>query len=198
MPAHLSSQENKDGDTPDEIFAEQHKDLLKESNEWIKDTSGSYAIVAALIVSVTYATSYTVPGGTDDDGSPHLRGRLTFDIFVFSVLVSFCSSITSLAAFVAVFSSRKKPVDYLRSLHLKLCFGLTTFCLSVVSMLVSFCAAHFFELDHRIKQKISLYALVLIPLCLYTYEQIPLYWNLLRTTLAKEPRPRYVGDNVTM
>ncbi|KAK4278652.1 hypothetical protein QN277_016473 [Acacia crassicarpa] len=199
MPDYMSYQENKEGDTPDEIFAKEHKDLLKESNEWIKDTSGSYAIVSALIVSVTYATSYTVPGGTNETGKPNLRGQLAFDIFVFSILVSFCSSITSLAAFVAVFSSRKQPVDYLRSLPLKLCFGLTTFYLSVVSMLVSFCAAHFFELDQRImKHKISPYALALVPLCLYTYEQIPLYWNLLRTTLVKEPQPRYVGDNVTM
>ncbi|XP_054783979.1 uncharacterized protein LOC129290941 [Prosopis cineraria] len=198
MPAYLSSQINDDHNTPDEVFAKEHKDLLKESNEWLKDTSGSYAIVAALIVSVTYAASFTVPGGTDDTGKPILRGQLAFNVFAFSVLVAFCSSITSLAAFVAVFSSRKQAIDYLRSLPLKLCFGLTAFYLSVVSLLVSFCAAHFFELDQRIKHKISPYAMMLIPLCLYTFEQIPLYWNLLKTTCSNEPQPRYVGDNVAM
>ncbi|XP_054785386.1 uncharacterized protein LOC129291857 isoform X1 [Prosopis cineraria] len=198
MPAHLCYQINKEGKTPDEIFSEEHEKLLKESNDWLRDASGSHAVVAALIVSVTHAASSTVPGGTDDAGKPRLRGKLAFDIFVFSVLVSFCSSISSLVAFVAVLSSRKQPVDYLRSLPLKLCFGMTTFYLSVVSLLVSFCAATFFELDQRIKQKISPYALMLIPLWLYTYEQIPLYWNLLKSTCSSEPLPRYVGDNVTM
>ncbi|KAF7814038.1 ankyrin repeat-containing protein ITN1 isoform X3 [Senna tora] len=200
VPAYLSSQENKDGDTPAEVFAERHKDLLKDSNEWVKDTSGSYSIVAALTAGVTYATSYTVPGGTDGTtGKPILQGHTAYNIFVVSVLVSFCFSITSLAAFLAVYSSRKQPTDYRRGLPLKLCLGLTSFFVSIVSMLVSFCAAHSFELDPRIKHEVSpWYSLILIPLCFYTVAQIPLYWDLLEASFTSVPHPKYVGENVPM
>ncbi|XP_054783978.1 uncharacterized protein LOC129290940 [Prosopis cineraria] len=200
VPAYLYAMENKEGDTPEEIFVAEHKKLLKESNEWIKDTSSSYSIVAALTAGVTYATSYTVPGGTNDNtGRPALEGQLALNIFVVSIFVSFCFSITSLAAFLAVFSSRKQPDDFRRNLPLKLCFALTSFYVAVVSIMVSFCSAHSLEVEPRIRDRVMpVYSLIIVPLFFYTLVQIPLYWDLLVASFTTVPQPRLAGESITM
>lgn len=196
MPPYLNSQRNKEGKTPEEIFAAHHKDLVKQGNKWLKDTSSSYSIVAALTAGVTYSTSYTVPGGTDNDsGKPILQGQPAFSLFSISALISFCLSVTSLAAFLAIYSSRMQPKDFQRSLPLKLLFGLTSFFICVITMLVSFCAAHSFELDHNYKVN-PWYSITLVPLCFYAGAQIALYWDLLRASLTTVPKPNQVGEDV--
>ncbi|KAF7814044.1 ankyrin repeat-containing protein NPR4 [Senna tora] len=201
MPPYLNSQRNKAGHTPEEIFAEHHKDLVKQGNKWLKDTSSSYSIVAALTAGVTYSTSYTVPGGNDqDDGKPIFQGQPAFTLFAISALISFCLSVSSLAAFLAIYSSRMQPRDFQRSLPLKLLFGLTSFFICVITMLVSFCAAHSFELgsynngsEHKV---IAWYGITLLPLCFYSAAQVPLYWDLLRASLTTVPKPNQVGEDV--
>ncbi|XP_028763149.1 uncharacterized protein LOC114721504 [Neltuma alba] len=200
VPPYLYAMENKDGDTPEEIFVAEHKKLLKESNEWMKDTSSSYSIVAALTAGVTYATSYTVPGGTNDTtGRPPLEGQSALNVFLIAIFVSFCFSTTSLAAFLAVYSSRKQPDDFRRNLPLKLCFALTSFYVAIVSMIVSFVAAHSLEIDPKMKAKlIPMYSLIFLPLLFYTLAQIPLYWDLVRASFKKVPQPRYMGESLTI
>ncbi|XP_028790148.1 uncharacterized protein LOC114746127 [Neltuma alba] len=200
VPPYLYAMENKEGDTPEEIFVAEHKKLLKESNEWMKDTSSSYSIVAALTAGVTYATSYTVPGGTNDTtGRPPLEGQRALNVFLIAILVSFCFSTASLAAFLAVYSSRKQPDDFRRNLPLKLCFALTSFYVAIVSMIVSFVAAHSLEVDPKMKAKLfPMYSLIFLPLLFYTLAQIPLYWDLVRASFKKVPQPRYVGESLTI
>ncbi|KAF7814042.1 ankyrin repeat-containing protein [Senna tora] len=157
MPAYMDSQVNNEGKTPEEVFAENHKELVKQGNKWLKDTSSSYSIVAALTAGVTYSTSYSVPGGTDDSGKPILQDKPGFTLFSITALLSFCFSVTSLAAFLAVYSSRMQSKDFHSNLPWKLFLGITSFFLSVVAMLVSFCAAHSFELDrgHKYYYKVN-------------------------------------------
>lgn len=198
-PPYLSSQRNKKGKTPEEIFAKKHKALVKDAKNWLKDTSSSYSIVAALTAGVTYSTSYSVPGGTEDDsGKPILQSHPAFKLFSISALISFCLSITSLAAFLGIYSSRMQPRDFRKSLPLKLLLGLSSFFVSVVTMLVSFCAAHSFELeDYRKKDKVNpWYAIALLPLCFYAVAQIPLYWDLLKASFTEVPKPNKVGEDV--
>ncbi|KAI3845822.1 hypothetical protein MKX03_020319 [Papaver bracteatum] len=52
---------NKNGDPAQFVFSEEHKDLLKEGDDWLNDTSGSCMIVAALIATVAFAAAFTVP-----------------------------------------------------------------------------------------------------------------------------------------
>ncbi|XP_028781012.1 uncharacterized protein LOC114737269 [Neltuma alba] len=200
VPPYLYAMENKEGDTPEEIFVAEHKKLLKESNEWMKDTSSSYSIVAALTAGVTHATSYTVPRGTNDaTGRPPLEGQCALNVFLIAIFVSFCFSTTSLAAFLAVYSSRKQPDDFRRNLPLKLCFALTSFYVAIVSMIVSFVAAHSLEVDPKMKAKlIPMYSLIFLPLLFYTLAQIPLYWDLVRASFKKVPQPRYMGESLTI
>ncbi|KAF7814043.1 ankyrin repeat-containing protein [Senna tora] len=193
MPSYLNSQKNSKGMSPGEVFAKEHKDVVKESNEWLKDTCTAYTIVATLIASMTFSACYQLPGGSNERGKPTLEGQTTFDTYMMAILVAFLSSVTSLVVFIALYSSRMQPIDYLWNLPLKLVFGLTSLFVSIMSTLLSFSAAHSLALEsinmHRLR---SLYVLALLPLCLYALPQIPLYWLLLRASFRRIPLPKYL------
>ncbi|WJX31572.1 hypothetical protein P8452_19986 [Trifolium repens] len=53
---------NKDGKTAWEVFKEEHKTLIREGNNWIKDRSNTGMLVATLIATITFAAAITVPG----------------------------------------------------------------------------------------------------------------------------------------
>ncbi|KAI3957963.1 hypothetical protein MKW98_020605 [Papaver atlanticum] len=53
---------NKNGDTAHDIFTKEHKELKESGEKWLKDTSGSCMVVAALIATVAFASAFTVPG----------------------------------------------------------------------------------------------------------------------------------------
>ncbi|XP_028781022.1 uncharacterized protein LOC114737278 [Neltuma alba] len=200
MPAYFMNEPNKEGKTPSMIFEEEHGGMLEESDKWVNNMCGNYMVATTLISSVTFATCFQIPGGYDSQkGTPIVGSTNTaFQLFAISALVSFCFSITSLAAFLAIYSSRSdRYKDYRRALPLKLLVGFFSLFVSIVSMLISFCAAHVFGLYPNHKSKcFPLYlSLTSIPLCFYSATQIPLYWQLLRASFATVPssRPFCVG-----
>nr|GMD92759.1 ankyrin repeat-containing protein NPR4-like isoform X3 [Ipomoea batatas]GME17850.1 ankyrin repeat-containing protein NPR4-like isoform X3 [Ipomoea batatas] len=65
-PAYFSSLRNKDEKTAKMVFTDEHKELRKEGEKWMKDTASACSVVAALIVTVMFAASITVPGGNSD------------------------------------------------------------------------------------------------------------------------------------
>ncbi|XP_026452824.1 ankyrin repeat-containing protein ITN1-like isoform X1 [Papaver somniferum] len=123
---------NKNGDPAQFVFSEEHKDLLKEGEDWLKDTSGSCMIVAALIATVAFAAAFTVPGGNISDsnsalnGTPVFLGNSSFTLFAIADALALFSSITSVLMFLAIYTSRYAEIDFLKSLPQKLIFGLTT------------------------------------------------------------------------
>ncbi|KAG4923970.1 hypothetical protein JHK87_049510 [Glycine soja] len=118
VPYHFSFINNKKDETPREIFEQNHKGLMKESYEWIKETSNPCSVVAALIGSVCLATSSTAPGSTNK-GKPKLEGQPAFDAFAIASLIGLSFSITTLTMFLAIPTSRKQVEDFRKSLSLK-------------------------------------------------------------------------------
>lgn len=200
MPTYLIYEANEKGKTPGEIFVEEHKELVKTSNEWLKDTAASYSLIASITATVTFAACTQVPGGNNDNtGKPILQGQPIFKTFNISTLIAFCFSITSLASFLTIFSSRKQPQDFKMGLPMKLLFGLSSFFVSIVCILISFCAAHSFEFESGFKNKLTpLYTLILLPLIIYAIAQLPLYVLLIKASFTKFPLPKYVGEAVLM
>ncbi|KHN19811.1 hypothetical protein glysoja_036728 [Glycine soja] len=90
---------------------------MKESYEWIKETSNPCSVVAALIGSVCLATSSTAPGSTNK-GKPKLEGQPAFDAFAIASLIGLSFSITTLTMFLAIPTSRKQVEDFRKSLSL--------------------------------------------------------------------------------
>nr|KYP60928.1 hypothetical protein KK1_023350 [Cajanus cajan] len=189
VPEHFTFRTNKDDKTAGEIFKQKHKDLVKESSEWLKETSNSCSVVAALIAGVSFATSSTVPGGTDK-GKPELEGQPAFDAFAIASLIGLCFSVTALIMFLAILTSRKQAQDFRKSLPLKLLFGLSSLFVSIASMLVSFCAAHFFVLKDKYKNILfPVYIATCLPVTFYAVVQFPLYADLLKAIFKKVPQP---------
>ncbi|KAK3009171.1 hypothetical protein RJ639_014006, partial [Escallonia herrerae] len=193
MPLHFFARYNKTGQTPHNIFTDTHKDLLKDGSEWLTNTAESCSVVAALIATVAFATSSTVPGGVkQDSGTPILENQAAFNIFALSSLVALCFSVTSLVMFLAILTSRYQEKDFSKDLPNKLLTGLTSLFVSISAMLVSFCAGHFFVLKDKLKYAaFPVYAITCLPVTFFAMAQFPLYFDLMWATVKKVPQRSY-------
>ncbi|KAL5561729.1 hypothetical protein UlMin_031476 [Ulmus minor] len=183
---HFFVRYNSKGKTPNEIFTKTHKTLVKGGGNWMKSTAESCSLVAALIATVAFATSTALPGGIDDkSGKPHLETKPGFQVFAIASLIALCFSVTSLVMFLAILTSRYQEKDFGRNLPWKLLLGLTSLFVSIASMLVSFCAGHFFVLEDTIRYAaFPVYALTSIPVTFFAAAQFPLYFDLIRATFT--------------
>ncbi|KOM45500.1 hypothetical protein LR48_Vigan06g080600 [Vigna angularis] len=85
---------NDEGKKPEEMFNETHKELMKDGEKWAKETAGTFAIVGVLVITVTFAALFTVPGGLHEDtGMPPLIKEKRFTVFIVADVISFLASI---------------------------------------------------------------------------------------------------------
>ena len=116
---------NKDGLQPQVLFTQNHKDLVIAGEKWMKDTSSSCTVVGALIVTITFAVAFTVPGGNDQHtGFPIFRNKKLFKVFIISDAMSLFSSTTSVLIFLGILTSRYAEEDFLKSLPKKMVISL--------------------------------------------------------------------------
>ncbi|KAM4087427.1 hypothetical protein ACJW30_10G176800 [Castanea mollissima] len=107
MPQHFCYQLNGKGKTPEEIFNETHEELVKQGGAWLNKTSESCSVVAALIATVAFAASTTIPGNINEkSGKPNLENQPELTVFAISSLVALCFSITALFSFLSILTSR--------------------------------------------------------------------------------------------
>jgi len=193
MPFHFFQRYNKKGETSREIFTETHKDLVKDGSEWLTSTSESCSVVAALIATVAFASATTVPGGVKQDvGTPTLENQPAFDAFAISSLVALCFSVTALVMFLSILTSRYQEKDFGSDLPKKLLLGLTSLFVSIASMLIAFCAGHFFVLKDKLKYAaFPVYAVTCLPITFFAVAQFPLYFDLIWATFLKVPQRSY-------
>ncbi|XP_054778440.1 uncharacterized protein LOC129286508 [Prosopis cineraria] len=187
MPSYdFMSQRNEMNETPWDIFTKEHTELMKECNESVKDTCGSYIVAATLVTGSAFSACFQ----QDID-----RFGQKFSI---SLLLSFLFSIASLTTFLAIYISRKEPPKgFRRSLPLKLCMDIISFLASLVSMLIAFYAALSYDFRPQEEYKpIISYGVILLPVALlYTFAQLPLYWHLFKVSIiTKVPNPRIVEE----
>ncbi|KAI3906657.1 hypothetical protein MKW92_052980 [Papaver armeniacum] len=182
-------QRNKNGDTAQFIFQVEHKDLLKKGEDWMKDTSGSCMIVAALIATVAFAAAFTVPGGNISDttsnknGTPVFLGENSFTTFVVADALALFASITSALMFLAIYTSRYAEIDFLRSLPQKLIIGLAALFISMAAILVAFGASLYIVVGDRFAQATIPIALFsCCPMVLFAWLQLPLFYEMVRST----------------
>ena len=181
MLQHFYYQVNKEGKTPEEIFSETHEDLVKRGGEWLNKTSESYSVVATLIATVAFASLTTIPGNiNEENGKPNLESHSMLTIFAISSLIAVCFSITALFSFLAILTSRYEQKDFCRDLPKKLLLGLTSLLVSITSMLVSFCARHYFMLKNKLKDMaFPIYIATCLSIVFFAIQQLPLYVDIL-------------------
>lgn len=182
-------QYNKDKKLAKTIFDETHQKMLESGREWLIRTSDSCSLLAALIATVAFASATTVPGGNGEDGSPALERKTGFSIFAISSLTALCLSTTSVVAFLSILSSKFEIEDFVWKLPIRLLIGLSSLFFSIVAMLASFCAGHYFMLTHRLQNVVVFgYVAASLPIALFfAIVQIHLYFDLLLGILSKVP-----------
>ncbi|KAK8486513.1 hypothetical protein V6N13_045947 [Hibiscus sabdariffa] len=193
MPVHFFPRYNRENKTPKDIFTETHKHLVDKGGAWLTNTSESCSVVAALIATVAFATSTTVPGGVkSESGTPTLENHPAFDVFAISSLITLCFSVTAVVMFLSILTSRYQEMDFRIDLPRKLLLGLTSLFVSIASVLVSFCAGHFFILKDKLKYAaFPVYAVTCLPVTLFAIAQFPLYLDLAWALFKKVPKRSY-------
>ncbi|KAJ7974911.1 Ankyrin repeat family protein [Quillaja saponaria] len=184
VPTYMQEALNMDHMTPRDLFTENHKDLVKEGERWMKETASSCTVVGALIVTIMFAAAFTVPGGNEDSGYPVFLNRKLFMLFMISDAISLFSSSTSVLMFLGIFTSRYAEEDFLKSLPTKLIIGLSTLFLSIATMMITFCAAMYLTLHGHGQSWIFIPVILLacIPVTLFILLQFPLLVRIFNTT----------------
>lgn len=177
-------EKNKKEQTPIMLFREEHKELRKEGEEWMKKTADAYTIVAALIITMVFAAAITVPGGNDGDtGKAIYEMRPSFIVFAVSDAISLFSSTTSLLLFLSILTTRYREEDFLYRLPTRLILGLAMLFLSVTSMMVAFSATLYLMFGHgKAWIIIPIATLTCLPIASFVTLQLPLLVDVISST----------------
>ncbi|KAI3927304.1 hypothetical protein MKW98_008006 [Papaver atlanticum] len=184
---------NREGDTAQDIFEDkEHKKLFFDGKRWMSDTSQALAFVSALILTVVFAATFTVPGGTFSDDSNINRGipiflnKNSFLLFAVSNAVALFSSTSSLLMFLALLTSQYEHGDFLRSLPKRLIIGLVTLFISIITMMVAFCATLATYLGPRFTWiPIPLAMVASVPVCMFLCTHLPMFVKMVRCTYGR-------------
>ncbi|CAA2994759.1 Hypothetical predicted protein [Olea europaea subsp. europaea] len=193
IPPLSFAHNNTSGETPRKIFTKTHRKLVKEGADWLIKTSESCSVIAALVATVAFATSTTVPGGLNEDtGHPVLENQTAFDVFSITSLVALTLAVTALVFFLSIITSRCQERDFKKILPRKLLLGLSSLFASIVAMLISFCAGHTFILRKKLRYaSVPIYGVVSVPVAFFALAQLRLCFDLLWSTLIKVPLRSY-------
>ncbi|KAK7348191.1 hypothetical protein VNO80_22741 [Phaseolus coccineus] len=193
MPANFYARYNNKGQTAKQVFITSHEPLVKEGRKWLSKTSDSCTIVAALVATVAFTTSTTIPGGSNEEtGVAVLHGQTGFKVFAVVSLVALCSSVTALVLFLSILTSRFQEKDVAMYLPKRLLLGMISLWTSIASILVSFCAGHYFLIEDGMKSSVYLiYGLTCLPVSFFVLVQLPLYLDLTLGIFRKVPQRVY-------
>ncbi|CAM8956824.1 unnamed protein product [Rhodiola kirilowii] len=174
---------NAEKKTPRMVFIDEHKDLVEKGEKWMKDTASSSTLVAALIVTVSFAAIFTAPGGNKDDGTAYFLRDSTFILFVISDTVALFSSVTSVLMFLAMLTSRYAEDDFLYALPKRITIGLVSLFISIASIMVTFCAAIALVLREQFAWiAIPIGLIACVPVTFFALLQFPLLVELVLST----------------
>ncbi|KAK8348562.1 hypothetical protein V6Z11_A06G089300 [Gossypium hirsutum] len=121
------------------VFTEEHKELVKEGERWMKDAANSCSVVATLIATVVFVAAIVVLGGTNGDSEFLVFEReKAFVIFTMSDALSLFSSTATILMFLSMLTARYVGDDFLQALPKRLIMGLLTLFISITTMMVAF------------------------------------------------------------
>ncbi|KAG5059097.1 hypothetical protein GLYMA_01G013300v4 [Glycine max] len=177
-------EKNSDGKKPREIFSESHEEMVKAGEKWAKDTASSFTLVGTLITTIMFAAAFTVPGGNNQDtGVPVFLHDQIFTLFIITDTLSLFTSSTSVLIFIGILTSRYAEKDFLKTLPLKLLCGLVTLFLSVVAMMIAFCASLAMMLKGSQRLIIAAMSLGSIPVIVLVPSQLRLFLEIFNSTI---------------
>ncbi|KAI3935603.1 hypothetical protein MKW92_018850 [Papaver armeniacum] len=137
VPPALRNVRNDRGETPQEVFTREHKDLVKKQMH----------ILAALVATVAFAAAFTVPGGNFSDsdatnkGKPIFLGRKLFLLFMVLDAIALFSSAYSIQVFLSAFGRTHTEATFESIIPIRLKYGLISLRVSVVCVMIVFSIA---------------------------------------------------------
>ncbi|KAK9683567.1 hypothetical protein RND81_10G150300 [Saponaria officinalis] len=182
-PSYLVNHRNNQKMTPFELMELNNEELRSNAKDWLRQTAEYCTAVIILIVTVTFAAAYTVPGGSDQNtGFPILIRKPFFIAFTMTDVLTLSFALTALAVFLSLLTSSYKLRSFCRSLPQKVLFGFTLLFCSVTMMMISFASTVILIFSGR-KQwtKVFIYIAAFVPVFIFVVSYIPLYVKLART-----------------
>ncbi|KAK4275381.1 hypothetical protein QN277_018473 [Acacia crassicarpa] len=178
---------NQEGKTAWQLFKDEHKDLLEKGERWMKDTSNSSMLVAALIATVAFAATITVPGGNDQTkGTPTFLSDKTFLVFAVSDALALFSSVASIFMFLSILTAYYAEEDFLKRLPRNMILALASLFISIATILIAFGAALCLLLGERLKwMPIPVTIVASLPLALFAVLQVPLFVRMIVSTYGR-------------
>ncbi|KAJ0817611.1 putative ankyrin repeat-containing domain, PGG domain, retrotransposon Copia-like protein [Helianthus annuus] len=185
-PKYMEALNNKQ-ETPIMVFRKEHNDLRQKGEDWMKKTSESYTITAALIITIVFAAAITVPGGIKGDtGKPTFQTRPSFIVFAVSDAISLFTSTTSLLLFLSILTARYTEEDFLYKLPNRLILGLVMLFMSLTSMMIAFSATLYIMFGQEKSWiLIPVAALTCLPIASFVTLQLPLLVDLMVSTYGR-------------
>ena len=167
---------NLQGKKPQEVFTESHKGLVEAGGKWAKDTAKSFTIVCTLIITITFAAAFTVPGGNNQNtGFPIFLNKNLFEVYIIADAVSLVTSSSSVLISIVILTSRYADQDFLRNLPLMLMANLLFLFMSVVAMMFAFCAGIAMMLRGHRNVVFAAISLAGLPVFVFIRTQLPLF-----------------------
>lgn len=166
------------------IFTEEHENLVKQGEKWMKGAARSCSLVAALIATVVFAASITVPGDYDGNGQPIFFRQLAFTIFCIADALSLFSSIAAIIMCLSILTARYAEDDFHKSLPQRLILGLLMLFLSITSLMIAFGATVYLVfIDKKAYWVLGLVgSSACLPVFLFGTSQYPLLRDLIVST----------------
>ncbi|XP_042957600.1 uncharacterized protein LOC122293174 isoform X3 [Carya illinoinensis] len=175
---------NRDGLTPQELFAKNHENMIEKGEKWMKDTASSCTVVGALIVTIMFSVAFTVPGGNDQTtGFPIFLKKRLFMFFIIFDALSLSSSSTSVLMFLGILTSRYAEEDFLESLPRKMIIGLLVLFFSIATMMIAFSIALLIMVrDQYSWMVIPIICLACVPVTIFISIQSRLLFKMIKST----------------
>lgn len=177
---------NIDKTTPQKLFSDEHKDLLNEAGQWMKDVSASCTVVAALIITMAFAGAFTLPGGNEADGKPLFLNKRTFMLFIITDAIALFSSTASVVMFLGILTARFSEEDFLSKLPKRMTIGLVSLFVSLAATMIAFSATLAIVLEHKVSWIAApLVIMTCVPVGLFCWLQFPLLIELVGSTYGR-------------
>ncbi|XP_044500257.1 ankyrin repeat-containing protein NPR4-like, partial [Mangifera indica] len=169
----------------EELFNSKHDTLLKDAQEWIKETSESCTVVAVLVATVVFAAAYTVPGGSNEQGYPVFRNSALFLLFTVMDVVALACSLTSVVMFLSILTSPYTYHEFHRKLPNALTIGFALLFISLTTTMIAFAATLLLiirsEKPHWTTTLI--YTAAFLPVSIFALTRFPMYAAFEKTLL---------------
>ncbi|XP_042404537.1 uncharacterized protein LOC121994643 [Zingiber officinale] len=142
VPQELLYSRNEERKTAQEVFSENHKQMVKNCKNQLMEMGKT---CAGLVAAVVFASSFSIPGEKDDKtGNPVYMNRLSFKIFSHTYVIGLSCAATSLVLFLSLVISPYKEQQFRRAIPTK--YPCLSFAMALLALLVAFTCNIFLQI----------------------------------------------------